>query len=367
LAYEVVDGFKRLERWRGAGAQRVPVVVEDGLEPYEAKRLLLLSNTPPRTLSAMDEARVVASLRQDEGLGKKTIARVLHKKPHWVEQRLAIAHGLSPAAMRKVDAGKVGPTLAYALVGLSTASQEAVLCAVERHGLGPRQAVTLVSALRAANGHKERERLLAAPRELFARPAGTLGAAAARLEERLRRAQQVLRDLSELELPEDLSLAERRRLGALHRAVFAEIHTLARRETGIAEPDITLPRQEDVYAQRDPEPKGAGEEGGPPPLPLPGGASGDGERREVAPAAPLALPDVVRGANGAGAGAEQRDQGGAGADRPSARSGGGGDTGHCPGDRPRPEARAARLEGGGAAQQGEDPGGAAFEPARQAG
>src|SRR5690606_21178023 len=103
-------GFKRLERWVGEGAEVVPVVVESVTEPYEAKRLVLAANAPPRTLSIMDEARAVASLREDDRLGPKTIARSLRKKPHWVERRLALAHGLAPAVERKVDAGKVGPT-----------------------------------------------------------------------------------------------------------------------------------------------------------------------------------------------------------------------------------------------------------------
>src|SRR5690606_16446146 len=127
---EVVDGFKRLERWRGQGAQVVPVVIEGSVEPYGAKRLLLIANAPPRTLSVMDEARVMASLRHDDGLGPKSIAGLLGRKPHWVAQRLAMAAGLSPAVERRIDAGRVGPALASALVGLGSGDQEAVLAAV---------------------------------------------------------------------------------------------------------------------------------------------------------------------------------------------------------------------------------------------
>jgi ParB-like chromosome segregation protein Spo0J len=73
-AYELLDGFKRLERWRGAGAARVPVVIESLSNPLDAKTALLAANAPRRTLSILDEARVVASLRHDDGLGPKTIA-----------------------------------------------------------------------------------------------------------------------------------------------------------------------------------------------------------------------------------------------------------------------------------------------------
>src|SRR5690348_6357576 len=60
--YEILDGFKRVERWRAQGHALVPVVIEPGASSTEHKRLLLCSNAPPRTLTAMDEARVVCSL-----------------------------------------------------------------------------------------------------------------------------------------------------------------------------------------------------------------------------------------------------------------------------------------------------------------
>ena len=55
---EVIDGLKRLAEW--SACVEVPVVVEEASLP-RAKALLLAANTPRRTASAMDEARVVAS------------------------------------------------------------------------------------------------------------------------------------------------------------------------------------------------------------------------------------------------------------------------------------------------------------------
>ena len=66
--YEVIDGFKRLDGWREQGHRLIPVVVEPPGSTTEHKRLLLLSNSPPRTLTALDEARVVCSLMSEEGL-----------------------------------------------------------------------------------------------------------------------------------------------------------------------------------------------------------------------------------------------------------------------------------------------------------
>ena len=55
--YEILDGFKRVDRWRRQGHELVPVVIEPAASSADHKRLLLCSNAPPRTLTAMDEAR----------------------------------------------------------------------------------------------------------------------------------------------------------------------------------------------------------------------------------------------------------------------------------------------------------------------
>ena len=60
--YEVLDGHKRLSGWKAQGHTHVPVVVEPVASVVDHKRSLLAANAPPRTLTALDEARVVASL-----------------------------------------------------------------------------------------------------------------------------------------------------------------------------------------------------------------------------------------------------------------------------------------------------------------
>lgn len=62
---EVVDGFKRLAQRRERGCALVPVVLECACAVPEHKRLLLAANAPARTTTALDEARVVCSLMQE--------------------------------------------------------------------------------------------------------------------------------------------------------------------------------------------------------------------------------------------------------------------------------------------------------------
>ena len=44
--YEVIDGFKRLDRWREQKHNLIPVVVEPPGTPAQHKRLILLANAP---------------------------------------------------------------------------------------------------------------------------------------------------------------------------------------------------------------------------------------------------------------------------------------------------------------------------------
>ena len=104
---------KRLARWRALGARQVPVVIEPSRGPVETYAALLLSNSPPRTLTPMDEARVVFALRHEAGLGPATIAKLLGRKRRWVFYRLALAERLSPEVAQQVDAGRIGVTLAH--------------------------------------------------------------------------------------------------------------------------------------------------------------------------------------------------------------------------------------------------------------
>lgn len=246
-SYEVVDGFKALERWRDEGATHVPALVEEAHDVTSAKRLVLRANAPRRTLSILDEARVVASLRHDDGLGPKTIARSLERKPDWVRRRMTLTRGLSAEVERKIDAGKIGPSLAEALVTLSSDDQDALVAARDRHRLRGSEALVLVRALREASDPEARRRLLADPcRLLQPSSSAVLSSAAAQIEERLRRAQAALTELAALSLEDpSLSGGERRRLGALRRALDPQIQALAGRPTGSAAPgSFSLPRLE---------------------------------------------------------------------------------------------------------------------------
>ena len=223
-SFEVVDGFKRLAQWQEAGHTLAPAIIESPRTLPEVKLLLLRSNTPARTATAMDEARVIRSLVEDDGLSLAAVAQLLNKRKPWVVRRLALALRLSPAVQNKIEQRTIGPGLGYAFCALSDPGQEAVLRSVERHSLREREALALISAWRVASSDRERAALLADPIPVVkpqAQSTSSLGALAMNLHERLETMRQALSDLSSFQIPEqELSDAERRRLEAEYRFVL---------------------------------------------------------------------------------------------------------------------------------------------------
>jgi ParB-like chromosome segregation protein Spo0J len=226
-AYEVIDGFKRLSQWSEQGHQQVPVVVEQPAESVQYKRLMLVANNPRRTLTALDEARVVCSLLDDDQQTETQIARLLGRKPNWVTRRIDIGRYLSPAAERQLATGVIGPTVAHSLCALPHKEQELLLAASERHGLTAQQTIKLISAYRLAD-NTDRRMLLTDPNgTLNPDPPPTVSPVAAALEQRLEHIRLALEELAQLTIPDELGPAEQRRIEALWHATCDQLHQTA--------------------------------------------------------------------------------------------------------------------------------------------
>jgi ParB-like chromosome segregation protein Spo0J len=221
--YEVLDGFRRFERWSAAGRSSVPAIVERPLSAIDHKRLMLVANAPPRTVTAADEARIVQALIDEDGLTPHAVANLLTRKPRWVARRLQLATRLSPRAFEELAAGRLGPSAAYALTALATEDQDLVLETVLAHRLRATDIEVFVAAYRVADA-VDRRAILADPRRVLAPdPSPILTPRAAELEGRLAHFRQVLADLRTFALPDDLAEPERRRLEALQRALYEDL------------------------------------------------------------------------------------------------------------------------------------------------
>ena len=135
--YEILDGFKRLARWRREGATRIPVVVEDdAFSSVVGKARLLEANTPKRTVSPMDEARVVHSLAADDHLSPTQITKVLGRGRPWVDRRLTLGQRLAPELARHLDDGRLSATTAHTVLRQNRIRARSEPCWI--HGPWPR-------------------------------------------------------------------------------------------------------------------------------------------------------------------------------------------------------------------------------------
>jgi hypothetical protein len=229
--YQVVDGFKRLERWREQGRGCVPVIVECPRSVLELKRLLLAVNAPPRTLTALDEAAVVRSLIVEDGLSVRAVAALLGRRPAWVTNRHKLATRLAAYPSEMLARGRLRPTLAGLLATLPAKDQDALARGIERHSLSGREAATLIHAYRAGD-ESDRRALLHAPL-LRVRPAAgsslTGSPRAESLESRLLEIRRTLLDFESFTFPGDLAPAEARRLDAIHRSIVLQLKATAQK------------------------------------------------------------------------------------------------------------------------------------------
>ena len=225
--FEIIDGFKRFEAWTGEGQTRVPVVIESPGTRAEHKRLLLLANRPRRTLNPLDEASVVSSLLEEDGLSVSAVAKLLGRGKEWVLKRRAFIHDLSERAQQALARSVIGPTLASHLTGLPVADQDAFLISAEAHALTNAERLALLHAWKLTKTAAQRRTLLENPTAVLKpAPAPTLSVRARQLEHQLQQVLQAVSGFRSLHLPADLPPAESRRLEALHRAVRQELEAL---------------------------------------------------------------------------------------------------------------------------------------------
>lgn len=224
--YEVIDGFKRLERWKQAGIEHVPVLVEcctDGLSP---KRLLLEANSPKRTICPVDEARVIESMISDDGLTVRSVANILGRRKEWVIRRRSLLR-LSPGARQLLASGRINLMVARLLTAISQKDQDAILAAVEKHALKMQEIQLLIQTWRTAS-EDERPSLLADP--LFKREQQDSPSHSARLkalEAKLSAIRNALNEFQDLIIPQDLAEAEQRRLQAICSSIQNQINQMA--------------------------------------------------------------------------------------------------------------------------------------------
>lgn len=237
--YEVIDGFKRLNRWKETGFKQVPVIIEQCSDDLRPKRLLLESNSPRRTLTAMDEARVIASLIKDDGMTVRSVANLLGRRREWVVGRKSLL-SLTLQGQQYLASGRINLMTARLLLSVCAKDQQSILEAFDKHNLKNRELQLLIQTWRSSSD-EEKPGLIADP--LFKSEQRSSPSHSSRLrvlEAKLYEVQKALDEFSNLVIPDDLPDVEQRRLQAICAAIRHQINAMSNKFSVEAETVVTV-------------------------------------------------------------------------------------------------------------------------------
>jgi len=232
--FEVVDGFKRLRGAVENGEKEIGVVIEDATGP-QVKALMLHANALERTLSPMDESRVLVSMVEDDDLTIAQAARMLRRKRPWASKRYSLAKRLSLSLHKEVDAGRLPVSVAYALTALNDKQeQEKIAHTIFSAGLSATNALAMVSTYRVLEEASQKQALLHDPlgtldelSQSSRKSSPVLSSIACRIKERYRCLHEGLDRFLKERSPEAVSVGEARLLEAERKMLVAKIISCA--------------------------------------------------------------------------------------------------------------------------------------------
>ena len=167
-AFEVVDGFKRLNSLKKTGSSTVPAVIQDW-EPVKAKAMMLALNARRSTLSFFEEAALTADLCRKERLTQAAAARLLGRKESWVSKRVAIFTRLDASIIEFLKKGDIGPTIAYHLSRIPSGMQMPLFLSARQENLTVAE-VEAAASLVLSVPEVEARKIVRDPRKYFSPP-----------------------------------------------------------------------------------------------------------------------------------------------------------------------------------------------------
>lgn len=145
--YQIIAGERRWRAARLAGLQEVPVIVVEA-DDRKAAELAMIENLQREDLNPMEEAAGFQSLIDHYHMTQEEAASRVGKSRSAVANALRLL-GLTPAARKLVEAGKLSAGHARALLPLPASVQERAAEAVVNGGLSVRQTEALAKRLSA--------------------------------------------------------------------------------------------------------------------------------------------------------------------------------------------------------------------------
>lgn len=145
--FELLDGFKRLRAVRALGGQQTLRVLCLTLGPRAAKAAVLEINRATCRVSDFEEALVLASLANDDGLTQVEIGALFNRDQSWVSRRIAVAERLCDEAKELIRLGLLGVAAGREIMRMPRGIQPLILETLQKHTMTSREVGRLVAKL----------------------------------------------------------------------------------------------------------------------------------------------------------------------------------------------------------------------------
>jgi len=130
---EVIDGFKRLHACQRLSCPTVriaflhPLPAEPAIARIYGKIGMVCLNRLTRSITALEEAMILESLRREEGLAVTDIADLAERNPKWVRRWFDRIGRMHDEVRSHVMRGSIGLDIAWQLIKLPWNSQDSCL------------------------------------------------------------------------------------------------------------------------------------------------------------------------------------------------------------------------------------------------
>jgi len=164
--YELIDGFKRLRAGRTLSLPSLNArILNVGIRA--GKVAVMQLNWIGKSISSMEEALVVHSLYEEDGLSQVEIATLLGRHKSWVCRRISLIQRLSREVQENIKIGLLPVSMGVELAKLQRSNeQEALLETIHKHHLTWRETKKMVSALQ-TNPYNDPSCILRNPWEIL--------------------------------------------------------------------------------------------------------------------------------------------------------------------------------------------------------
>jgi len=166
--YRLIDGFKRFHAQQMLkGTSLVGKVL--ALNDMECKVLIYTSNKNNHSLADYEEAMLINSLGQENGLDQIHISRLLGKSRSWVSRRLSLIERLEPRLLDEIKLGVITTSHARELIKLPRGNQEKVCKVIINKSFTSRQSHILIKHYLDANTTDQQTYILENAEQIVAR------------------------------------------------------------------------------------------------------------------------------------------------------------------------------------------------------